>query len=490
MEKPLPLNLVSKLCQALDEERIAYCHWKSNQALDRSASGDNDLDLLVSRSDVDRFSEILYAHSFKEAHSPVDQQLPGVQDYYGYDPSSGKIIHVHAHFQLVFGHDMSKNYHLPVEKPYLQDAIQGELFKVPAPELEFVVFVIRMMIKHSTWDTILAGQGTLSSSERQEFVYLEDRVNRDKLREVIAEHLPFVGAPLLEDCVQSLRPGCPAWKRIQIGQRLQNSLKPYARRTGITDLFLKLWRRVVNSFQRRVLRHTARARLASGGAMIAIVGGDGAGKSTAVNGINEWLSPDFEISTVHLGKPPWSLTTILIRGLIKIGRTLGFYPFERAPIEYTLDSNSLVFPGYPWMIREVCTARDRYLTYKKARRFASNGGLVICDRFPISQVQLMDGPQVERMTSNYPTNPFIKYLSRLEKKYYQPIKYPELLIVLRADPILSAQRKTDEDSESVVARSSEIWNLDWSQLPACIIDANQPKAEVLSELKALIWASL
>ncbi len=49
---PLALNLIFDLCQALAEEGISYCHWKSNNALDRSASGDNDLDLLVSRTDA------------------------------------------------------------------------------------------------------------------------------------------------------------------------------------------------------------------------------------------------------------------------------------------------------------------------------------------------------------------------------------------------------------------------------------------------------
>ena len=62
---PSTLALTYRLCQALEAERITYCHWKSNNALDRSASGDNDLDLLVSRADVPRFTGILYRLGFK-----------------------------------------------------------------------------------------------------------------------------------------------------------------------------------------------------------------------------------------------------------------------------------------------------------------------------------------------------------------------------------------------------------------------------------------
>ncbi len=57
---PTPaLDLVRRLCRVLDLQGIAYCHWKSNEALDRSASGDNDLDLLVARRGVQRFTEVL-----------------------------------------------------------------------------------------------------------------------------------------------------------------------------------------------------------------------------------------------------------------------------------------------------------------------------------------------------------------------------------------------------------------------------------------------
>ena len=60
-------GVVGILCKTLEAERIDYCHWKSNAALDCSAKGDNDLDLLVGRADIQRFIEILYRLGFKEA---------------------------------------------------------------------------------------------------------------------------------------------------------------------------------------------------------------------------------------------------------------------------------------------------------------------------------------------------------------------------------------------------------------------------------------
>jgi len=162
----------------------------------------------------------------------------------------------------------------------------------------------------------------------------------------------------------------------------------------------------------------------------------------------------------------------------------------RAPIEYKLDASSVVFPGYPWLLREVCTARDRYLTYVKARRFATNGGLALCDRFPLPQVRLMDGSLAGPMANVKRTDWLVEFLMQQEEKYYQQIVLPELLIVLKVHPETAVRRKPEEDAASVRARSAEIWDLDWGQTPAYFIDASRPKAEVLSELKALIWSKL
>ena len=89
----------------------------------------------------------------------------------------------------------------------------------------------------------------------------------------------------------------------------------------------------------------------------------------------------FEVKKIHMGKPAWSWTTTVIRGILKIGTLLRLYPFEGDIYEESLQPH-----GYPWFIRAVCTARDRYLTYIQARRFSSNGSLVLCDRYSFPRI--------------------------------------------------------------------------------------------------------
>jgi thymidylate kinase len=483
--QPLRLDLVIRLCNALAAEEINYCHWKSNVALERSASGDNDLDLLVSRIHGQRFSEILHGLGFKEVFLSREDELPGVRDYYGYDQKTRKLVHVHAHFQLIFGNDLSKNYRLPLEQLYLESSVQEDLFRVPAPEFELVVLVIRMVLKHSTWDSFLMRHGQLSKSVRHELEDLSTEETLSKVEAVLL-HLPGLKPDLFDLCLKSLQLGCSFWTRIKAGEQLQKVLRTCARRPHWFDITLKFSRRIWQPILRRGFRYTPKNRFANGGLFIAIVGGDGAGKTTIIDELSLWLSGKFEFTKVHMGKPNWSWTTIAIRAVLKIGTLLRLYPFEGDVYEESLQPH-----GIPWFIRTVCTARDRYLTYVRARRLSSNGKLVLCDRFSFPGFMAMDGPQCQQAVASLQrASWFHNLLTKLEKFYYEQIKPPDLLIVLKVKPEIAVQRKRNESEGSVLARSTEVWELEWSEKSAFVIDASLPREDVISRVRALVWAHL
>jgi thymidylate kinase len=193
---------------------------------------------------------------------------------------------------------------------------------------------------------------------------------------------------------------------------------------------------------------------------------------------------------LHMGRPKWSPTTVFIRGILKIGQVFGLTHFTENPIEAIYTDEEAKFPGYSWLIRQALVSRDRWLVFAKARRNASNGKLVICDRFPLPDVMRMDGPQIERMTRSVKKNWFIRYLIGKEKRYYQEMMLPEIIIVLRLDPKEAVKRKPEESAGSVFIRSSEIYGVDWGETPVHVIEASLSKEEVLSRVKDILWAKI
>lgn len=484
------LTLVLALCAELRLSRVRYCHWKSNDMLHRSASGENDLDLLVHRHDGQRFAEILDRLGFRHALAPGGRDHPGVSHHYALDGPSGSFVHVHAHFSLVLGDDTTKNFRLPVEDAYLASCRFDEVFPVPSAEFELAVFVIRMMLKHATWDALLIGKGRLGSNERRELAWLLDRADPEATLVVVREHLPGIGGELWERCLGTLMSRHRLSGRLRAGRQVIRSLRPHARRSWPHDLLLRLLRRFTWGSRHYLLRLPAGKSLDRAGASVAIVGGDGAGKSTAVDGVVAWLAGPFRLRRLHLGKPRPSLLTLSVKGPMYVARAAGLLPSAWASVD-PRTATPADFPGNAWAVWHLLTARDRLRDYRKARRVADTGGLVVSDRWPLTQITLMDGPRTT-WTLRTPAafSATTLRIARAEQRIYDQIAPPDVLVVLRIDPEVAVARRTDEESSYVRARNTEVRDVDWSTTGAVVVDATLPREVVLDRVRRTIWQRL
>lgn len=481
--KPDALPLIKALCDALDEERISYCHWKGNWRLHRWLRGEGDLDLLISSDDANRFLNLVSRLGFKQAEPDAAERIPGLANFYGWDNAGEKFVHVQAYFRLSVGDDETFNYHLPIERSVLESAERDGVIAVPPAELEIVTFVIRKALSYSALENALrhlCGRRTDNVKNAAELDHLESKTNKADVDEILVGLFPAVDAALFQQCVQSIRLDASTWLRISARRRLQRLLSAHSRRNSISNGVLR-WVRMLS----RTINDKSAKHLVNGGAIVAIVGGDGSGKTTAVSGLKDWLSEHFLVQKFHIGKPKRSLITFSVIIALRMQRA-----FRRLLKSNNLRTYHGKGCGYLQQLRWACAARDRFHVYARARRFASNGGVAVCDRYVLPNVRLMDGPNIEHALAGENKSWFSRLLLKMETHWYTRILPPDLLFVLRVDPEIAVQRKRDEHEDHVRSRSREIWRINWDGTRASVIDAGQTSAAVMAELRSAIWQRL
>jgi thymidylate kinase len=486
---PAPLGLVVELCGRLRSEAISYCHWKSNDVLYLSASGDNDLDLLIDRRSLQAFLGVLTECGFKQARPPRRRQVPGVLHYYGRDADTGRLVHVDAQAQLVLGDDTTKNVRIPIERAYLASCVQGELFPVPAPEFELAVLVVRLALKHGTWDAAAFGLAALRTGERRELEYLNARADQAELRRVVEEHLPQVGWAAWSRYARALLEDSAFPVRLAAGRRVVRGIRELMRRRPAADTALRCYRRIDWGLRHYALGQHNTKRLVAGGRIVAVVGGDGAGKSTVVRGLSEWLNGPLDTRVVHMGKPGRAPATLAVKGGLLLARRAGLVQGWLPNYPTTAESGGKV-PGTPWLLWQLVTAADRRREHRRVQALAGHGYVVVCDRFPLEQVTLMDGSRT-RWLPAAELSPVARRLVAAEQRCYAAISDPDLLLVLRVDPDTAVARKRGVDPPDFVRRrSAEVFAADWSSTGAVVVDAAQPAADVLADVQAAVWATL
>ena len=114
--------LVDRLVWELGNSKVRYCHWKSNRQLNSALAAEDDLDLLISIDDKLTAEKIFLKLGFKQFVQVPTKRYNGITDFIGFDPVSGRLVHLHTHYRLTLGGHRLKGYHLPWENGVLETA--------------------------------------------------------------------------------------------------------------------------------------------------------------------------------------------------------------------------------------------------------------------------------------------------------------------------------------------------------------------------------
>ncbi|HEV7364903.1 MAG TPA: hypothetical protein VGN76_03575 [Gemmatimonadales bacterium] len=479
-EGPTPVELtegclLKRLAAELDRQGVVYCQWKGHWSGHRWAAGRGDVDLLVDRESVVRLRSVLEELGFKPALPSGERQIPGVESYFGHDPTVPRLLHLHLHYRLVLGDYWRTIYRLPIERALLDSAIPGAPFNVPAPAYQYLVFVLRMVLRQRGRTLFPPRTRGLRGIQGQ-LDFLDGRSSREAVASILERHLPSVDLDLFDRCRDSLRLETDPVERAAVRRALHRRLRAHARRPSLPAILVAIGEELLPGPARRRLIQSGMG-LKSGGTVAALVGGDGAGKSTCARALRAWLESEFPTLRAHLGRPPRSLLTLWVGGALKIERALYRWLRRPEPVGSAVE-----------LLRHVCTARDRYRLYEKVRRFAAAGGIAVCERYPIPQDRVLVGPCIPDLVGSTPSG-IARLLRDLEASYYDSMVPPDVVFVLRLPPDLAVLRKPDEPADYVRTRGQVVWDTDWSGV-AQVVDASRSFPEVLSELKSRLWSAL
>jgi thymidylate kinase len=486
------LDLSGKLITALNYHVIDYCHWKNNHDLEKGLSGKDDLDLLVSRQHYSRFLQLILSLGFKEAYNR-NNNIPFIFHFYGLDSETGTLIHLHVHLNIITGESHTKNYHLPMEKLIMDNSIfHSSGCKIPCPEVELIIFILRYYIKISC----LPGALLIWKRRRafgNEFAHIYRNINHDKVNSLLKTYVKFIPVDFFTEMCRGYVGNRNVLFKVCIGLKLRQAISPFCRFSVISS-FIARYSQIVYRFINKFITGEKKI-LASGGAIIAITGLDATGKSTVSDKIHHWLGKEFTTRYLHVGRPKARLETLWFRPVLIMKKLLKLelqtvktttYEHSIEPASHDTHKQNIIYA-----LRYLILGYERYQLLKYANRLLAKGYIIVCDRYPSINVGKMDSPRISEVNESYS---LIGLMGRIERKLYNAIPVPDAIFNLRIPIDIALQRnrarvKSDKETDvQLQKRYRENSGLHYEARHFEIVDTTQDLQTVLKELTGKIWA--
>lgn len=438
-------------------ENIPYCHWKSTEHIKKTLSGDTDVDVLIDREYKNELIEVLFKIGFIRFEIPQLRDYVAVEDYLGFDKESGKIVHLHLHYQLTLGEKHLKGSRLPIEKLLIDTRkyLKDEQVYVIDENLEAVMFMARFVIKLRKRDFIktIFGKKYISHGSLLEYKWLKERASKDKMTEY-AETI--FDRELANKIVNTFYSNMSVYKFYALRKSMSDHLSissMYSKPRTLLERYRRELFRILEFANKKTFNASFyfRRRLFSGGLLVAFVGVDGAGKSSIVSKVKTDFSKEMNVHYEYLGSGlgQSSFMRLPLKLLYRLLITFKIWDTKKGSDSLVKDKTvnrskkeKIIkqFGDLPWTFSLTMERKNKL---KKVMANRNRGFLVVTDRYPQNNVDFYhDG---KRLAKNKKSKIY-NWVRRYEDEVYNLYgKYtPDLVIRILVDPEIAYSRKPNE----------------------------------------------
>jgi hypothetical protein len=231
-------------------------------------------------------------------------RYPSVEDWIGFDVATGKLLHLHTHYDLVTGITYGKYLHLPWRELFFQhlktDPLTG--WPIPIPEMEALVLLIRI------YATIRHKKQGIPASKQKELQELLDQIQVPCFRE-LCRVLQLSIPDNLDLAINRITREHNMPAMVHLSSFFYQQLTGCIQAKGPMPVLQSFYYTYFLKAMRWAGRFTGPVQLKKtipgGGKIIALVGCDGAGKSQLCNDLVKWLTWKIDTHHFYLGKRPY-----------------------------------------------------------------------------------------------------------------------------------------------------------------------------------------
>jgi thymidylate kinase len=472
--------------QRLNSAGIRYAVWKGSVRLQDNLKGVGDLDLVVAPEDLAAFRETLGGLGWRRTTS-LRPAADGVsEDHFLLDDPTGRLVHLDLALQLEpvrhgLGGVPTSWQRLVLEGRTL--TASGVAVAAPAVEAALLLLRIARMAAPCGWLEPPSGAGVVGG-RLDELSELLLRCDTAAVEVVLGRALT---PRTVAVAVAALR--APSRRNLR---RLHRQIGRERARTGTGSPMVP----AVARAGRRLLRHVnstylhrpvlLRRGFPGGGRIVALVGGDGSGKSSLARQLEVVYGIKFDTLRLYLGSGDGPAS--LLRFPMKLVHDR--LPVRKRPPRTTGARRAA--PDAAHVAWALALAREKRLRLRRARLARARGLLVLCDRYPQSQViGENDGPLLTSWSQS--SRAWCRWLAAHERRPYDQAERlpPDLVLKLEVDPATAVHRRPDASVDHLAHRAALVRSLRWDPgtTRVVVLDATAPPTEVLRRASSAIWAS-